>query len=239
MKSQLTVAYDDEAQYSKACELAERLHLPLSNESGQQLVVTADKLVLKINSFSPLYADFTLKSWQKRRDSGKQQGLVRACKPKSGMTILDVTAGWGRDAAVLSSFGAKVVMLERHPVIAALLEDALIHRDERSKEVLKLSLIPMNAIDYLQHLKEEDYPELIYIDPMHPVRQKTALVKKELQALQTLICPDEDALSLINLAVKRATQKVVVKWPQQLPPLVQPSQCVDGKTVRFDIYVVS
>jgi len=80
------------------------------------------------------------------------------------------------------------------------------------------------------------YPDVIYIDPMHPNRQKAALVKKDLQVLQQLIGADEDVLALIHLATTRALQKVVVKWPQQLPALLKPCTSITGKTVRFDIY---
>ncbi|NHW59468.1 class I SAM-dependent methyltransferase, partial [Escherichia coli] len=39
--------------------------------------------------------------------------------------VVDATAGLGRDAFVLASIGCKVRMVERHPVVAALLEDGL------------------------------------------------------------------------------------------------------------------
>src|SRR5205085_421253 len=115
--------------------------------------------------------------WQKRRDAGKQQGLVRACKPKCGMRIIDATAGWGRDAAVLASFGAEVIMLERHPVMAALLSDALASsKSEFPKKGLNLRLHTLDAFAYLQALSLTDCPDIIYMDPMHPTRVKSALV---------------------------------------------------------------
>ena len=79
---------------------------------------------------------------------------------------------------------------------------------------------------------------MIYIDPMHPLRQKSALVKKDMQALQQLIGADEDAYELIQLAIARARQRVVVKWPQHLQPLLPPTLNICGKTVRFDVYHV-
>ena len=39
--------------------------------------------------------------------------------------MVDATAGLGRDAFVLASLGCTVTMLERHPVVAALLADGL------------------------------------------------------------------------------------------------------------------
>ncbi|WP_457998882.1 class I SAM-dependent methyltransferase, partial [Klebsiella michiganensis] len=39
--------------------------------------------------------------------------------------VVDATAGLGRDAFVLASVGCRVRMLERNPVVAALLDDGL------------------------------------------------------------------------------------------------------------------
>lgn len=195
-----------------------------------------DKLVLKTPHFSPLSVDFSVAAWAKRCAEGKKQGLIKACKPKPGMKIIDATAGWGRDAAILAGFGAEVLMLERHPIMAALLQDALKHQSEADSQKLKLSLVTQDALSYLSALDEKDFPDVIYIDPMHPERNKSALVKKDMQVLQDLIGPDLDALDLILLARNRVKQRVVVKWPQKTAPLVPPMHSIEGKTVRFDLY---
>ncbi|KTD31894.1 MULTISPECIES: class I SAM-dependent methyltransferase [Legionella] len=232
----LAIGYESEALFAKATQLQEQLHLPIDNHAQQQLLVTADRLELKMGNFAALFADFSSKTWQKRRDAGKKQGLVRACKPGPGVKVIDLTAGWGRDAAVLASFGAEVLMLERNPVMAVLLRDALERQDEHSKEVLKLKLCHVDALDYLRHLEEKDHPDVIYIDPMHPQRNKSALVKKDMQALQQLIGADSDVLELLEFAVTKVLKRVVIKWPQHLPPLLKPTSSVSGKTVRFDSY---
>jgi 16S rRNA (guanine1516-N2)-methyltransferase len=237
MLEQLAIGYESEALLEQAKRLAEQLNRVIDNQARQQLMVTADKLVLKMAAFSPLYADFTSTTWQKRRDAGKKQGLVRACKPGPGVRIIDATAGWGRDAAVLASFGADVLMLERQPIMAALLKDALQRQDEHSNALLKLNLYAIDAVTYLQTLPLSDYPDVIYLDPMHPQRQKSALVKKDMQALQQLMGADDDALALLELAQTRALNRVVMKWPQHLAPLKTPTASLAGKTVRFDIYV--
>ncbi|VEG92369.1 class I SAM-dependent methyltransferase [Legionella spiritensis] len=234
--SEFAIGYEGDAQREQAYELAERLQLPVDNQAARQLLVTEERLVLKVPPFLPMYADFSVKTWQKRRDAGKQQGLIRACKPVPGLKIVDATSGWGRDAAILASYGAELVMLERDPIMATLLMDALQHRDERSRHVMKLMVRQSDALDYLNRLSDKDYPDVIYMDPMHPVRQKSALVKKDLQILQQFIGCDEDALDLLKLAQKKALKKVVVKWPQQSPPLLPPASSITGKTVRFDIY---
>lgn len=201
-----------------------------------RLAVTPEKLVLLVDGSGPLSVDFDSKIFLRRRAAGKAQGLIRACRPREGLRIVDATAGWGRDAALLASFGADVVMVERQPMMAALLADGL---SRLQNSPLKLSLITSDAIDYLKALLPSDRPEVIYIDPMHPVRQKSALVKKDMQALQQLIGADQDALLLIQQALGCASERVVVKWPQRLPPLIKPTHCIEGKTVRFDVYYVA
>lgn len=232
----ITVRCEDAEQQLFAAALAERLHLELHEaETDQQLLVTDRGLLLKISPFLPLQVDFSSTVWQKRHDEGKKQGLIRACKPVKGMRIIDATAGWGRDAAILATYGSEVLMLERNPLMSAMLEDAVNRQDDNSKALLQLKVKNQDAICYLQNLKRSDYPDLIYLDPMHPARQKSALVKKDLQVLQQLIGPDQDALALLQLAKTRA-RKVVVKWPQNLPPLMTPSGNIAGRTVRFDIW---
>ncbi len=234
MDNTLTVGFAADALYERAKALAEQLHADLGNERLPRLSLTADKLVLLTEEFAPLFVDFSRELWQKRRDAGKKQGLVRACKPGNGLRIIDATAGWGRDSAVLASFGAQVLMLERSPLMAALIADALVRLGSQSS----LSLLCTDARHYLHGLSVEEYPDVIYIDPMHPLRQKSALVKKDMQVLQALLGADQDAQELLQVAIERTRQRVVVKWPQRLAPLVKPDRSIEGKTVRFDIYTL-
>jgi 16S rRNA (guanine1516-N2)-methyltransferase len=236
------VGFDIDADESLALRaradiLASQLNLIVDNQVFPRLSIMADKLVLLIDNFLPLFVDFSSVMWKKRRDAGKKQGLVRACKPAKGLRILDATAGWGRDSAVLASFGAEVLMLERQPMVAALLADGLSRMLDEPTAPLGLSLFAMDATHYLQTLIPADYPDVIYIDPMHPLRQKSALVKKDMQALQQIIGADNDARDLIALAITRARQRVVVKWPERLAPLLPPTVSIGGKTVRFDVYI--
>jgi len=84
-------------------------------------------------------------------------------------------------------------------------------------------------------------PDVIYLDPMFPGRQKSALVKKDMRLLQTILGKDEDADQLLEMALACAKQRVVVKRPRLAPPLAgkPPSFEKPGKTSRFDIYVLT
>ncbi len=206
----------------------------VNNSPLPQLAMLDNKLALTSDLFSPIFVDFSHAAWKKRHAEGKKQGLIRACKPAKGTKIIDATAGWGRDAVLLASFGAKVIMLERNLTMAALLEDAL---KRNPVPTLDLSLIVTDATTYLNSLASNNLPDVIYIDPMHPERKKSALVKKDMQALQHLVKPDPDTKSLIESAILHTNNRVVVKWPQHAPAELKPDFSFPGKTVRFDVYL--
>ncbi len=229
MISQFPLGFDGDTLEASALALATEYGFHLDQDALPRLQLTAQALVLLLEKFSPLQVDL----WVKQR-LDKQHGLIRACKPQPGMCILDATAGWGRDAALLAQYGARVLLLERQPVMAALLADGL---RRLPPNVTNIALIHQDTLQYLQQLAVNHYPDVIYIDPMHPERHKSALVKKDMQALQQLFGPDDDAHALLAIALSRVKKRVVVKWPQRLPALKHPNSSIAGKTVRFDIYL--
>lgn len=236
MKEISEVGYASDELLAKAELLAQTLGFTLNKNAELCLFVDFHKLALKIPGFSLLSPDFSASTWSRRHSEGKKQGLIRACKPSPGVKIFDTTAGWGRDAAVLASFGAEVLMIERHPVMGCLLRDALQRQTSQDAEQLNLSLCISDAYTYLSNLKPNEYPDIIYIDPMHPERSKSALVKKDMQALQFMIGPDQDSLELVKMAISRVKQRVIVKWPQKVAGLLKTNNSIENKTVRFDIY---
>ncbi len=167
----------------------------------------------------------------------KKRALIKACKPKKGVRIIDATAGWGRDAGLLAAYGAKVLMIERSPLMGVMLEEGLSKLSDERPIKQNLSLHLGNAIEDLPRLCEAMRPHVIYLDPMHPQRTKKALVKKNMQALQSILGADEDAEKLLEKALSCACPKVVMKWPKNQPSINTPSYCITGKTVRLDVYV--
>ncbi|MDX2345606.1 MAG: class I SAM-dependent methyltransferase [Legionella sp.] len=193
-----------------------------------------NKLVLCIDKCTPIAIDFEEIVVRRCRQGLKKPGILKACKPKPGLKILDATAGFGRDAAILASSGAEVFMCEREPMLAALLEDGLKRLNPDNN--LKLKLIQADAKDYLSALDAADYPDIIYLDPMHPARTKSARVKKDLYALQQLLGADDNPMALLACARAHAKKRVVVKWPAKQPALLTPNYVISGKTIRFDVY---
>jgi 16S rRNA (guanine1516-N2)-methyltransferase len=200
-----------------------------------RLELGARGLFLCMPACTPMQVDFDATVRARTGPGIKKSALLRACKLKPGMRVLDATAGWGRDAAVLASTGAHVTLCEREGVLAALLEDGLTRLSHPTK--LILDLIPVDARTYLEACDRADYPDVIYCDPMHPERVKSARVKKDLQALQILLGSDNNPEALLACARACAKLRVVVKSSARLPALMKPSYSVTGKTVRFDVYV--
>jgi 16S rRNA (guanine1516-N2)-methyltransferase len=255
MRTPVAVAIDSfEPQRSAA--LAERLRLPLLSASVANppadcvawLCYSDGRLQLQPcdpRQSGPVVIDFSGGASRWRLQGGAEL-IARAVagRSKQPLRVLDATAGLGRDSFVLASRGFRVHMLERSPVLAALLDDALqrARRDDHAEVAVaaeRLSLSNTEALDYLAAMTDEQRPDVIYLDPMFPPSPKTALVKKEMRLLQQLFHGDEtDHAALLAAARAGARLRVVVKRPRNAAPLadVAAAYCLEGKAVRFDVY---
>ncbi|MCW4149533.1 class I SAM-dependent methyltransferase [Halomonas sp. 18H] len=197
---------------------------------------------------NPLAVDFvTGRAAHRRRfGGGRGQLIARACGLGQGITpsVVDATAGLGRDAFVLASLGAGVLLIERVAAIAALLQDGLLRaaRDPEAAEVAaRMRLMHGDAGRDLAALVQQGgmAPQVIHLDPMFPHRAKSALVKKEMRLFRELAGDDADAPRLLEAALDVATHRVVVKRPRKAPAIdgPPPRHTLEGKTSRYDLYV--
>lgn len=214
------------------------------------LVFTAARLELrKLDEpkLGAVYVDFVEGAVAHRRKfgGGRGQSIAKAVGLKAGAmpNVVDATAGLGRDAFVLASLGCKVTMIERSPVVAALLQDGLA-RAAQDPEIgpwvrERMQLRHGPAVETLLGLTER--PDVIYLDPMFPHKQKSALVKKEMRVFQSLVGPDLDADALLPAALAMADKRVVVKRPDYAGWLNEhkPSMAIETKSNRFDVYVMA
>ncbi|MDF1630206.1 MAG: class I SAM-dependent methyltransferase [Alcanivoracaceae bacterium] len=187
---------------------------------------------------TPLCVDFDggQLGYRLAADRVRHERLVRAAgKISDNGVLVDATAGLGRDSALLARAGWQVTMLERQPVLQALLADGL----ARSRELAgQMALVAEDSVVWLT--EHPRIAEVVYLDPMFPERDKSAAIKKELLWLQWL-CGSDSAASeerLLQAALTAARRRVVVKRPLRAPPLAghTPASSLTGKTVRFDIY---
>ncbi|MBK8205202.1 MAG: class I SAM-dependent methyltransferase [Planctomycetes bacterium] len=184
----------------------------------------------------PICADFESRVAENRRKAGRGLLLAKAIgvKPGQQLSVLDATAGLGRDSYALAALHCSVTAVERSPVVAALLRDAL-YRSSQDPAVARISLLLADARDQMQTARYD----VVYLDPMFPDRRKSAKVKKEMQYMQELLGP-EDGSDLLEPALQAATRRVVVKRPvhaPRLPSAAQPAHVHKGKSVRFDVYL--
>lgn len=178
-----------------------------------------------------------------RFGGGRGQALPKAVGMKGGKTpmVVDATAGLGRDAFLLASLGAEVTLIERSPDIHRLLEEGLARAREAGgdvEEVInRMTLLHGDARDLLSTLS----PEVVLVDPMHPPRRKTALVKNEMRLIREIVGEDEDSVKLMKEALATASRRVVLKWPQWADPMegIRPaSHQIVGKSTRYDVFMV-
>ncbi len=249
----VTCAGVDPERCRQAAALATELGLPLApaivQGSGLWLVVSPDGLELRQAGRSapgPVRVDFVSGPVAHRRrfGGGRGQPLARAVGLRQGRSprVLDATAGLGRDAFVLATLGAEVALVERSPVIRALLRDGLERAavvPELAPIVARMDLIGGDARDILQSMADHEAPEVIYLDPMYPERRKKALVKKEMRLFRLLAGDDADAGELLRLARRRARYRVVVKRPARGEHLagMTPDASVRSPNTRYDLYV--
>lgn len=238
----------------KAQALADKLNITFDTNADFILLLDHEHLWLKStnNNINPICVDFQSNKnlHRAKYGGGIKQDIARAVgiKPNYRPTIIDATAGLAKDSFVLASLGCQVLMLERSPILAALIEDglerALETNEVKLESIQRLKLLQVDSIEYLSHMDNETltdiiYPDVIYLDPMFPDRTKTALVKKEMQICQELIGKDLDAEQLLQAAVTCALKRVVVKRPRLAEAIGnhQPDITINGKTCRYDIYL--
>jgi 16S rRNA (guanine1516-N2)-methyltransferase len=250
----IALAREPSADPGTAAALAAELGLPLASDPGATgfthlLVLTPERLELREPgpyASGPVYVDFAAGAVAHRRrfGGGRNQPLARAVglKGPAVPTLLDATAGLGRDAFVLASLGCTVRLVERSPIIAALLRDGL-QRAARDPDIgslvmERISLTVADGRTFVRELPENQRPDVVYLDPMYPHRRKTALVAKEMRLLRQLAGDDDDAPELLVAALARARRRVVVKRPRRAPPLAGPPPdfAILAPNTRFDVY---
>ena len=192
---------------------------------------------------TPIKVDFVEGAVGHRRKfgGGRGQDIAKAIGLKHSFNphVLDATAGLGRDAFVLASLGCRLTLVERNPVVAALLEDG-INRARLNSEIgeiaERMTLIHQSSTADMPQLNDVD---VVYLDPMYPHKEKSAQIKKEMRVFQHLVGADNDADQLLSPAQALAEYRVVVKRPTYAGYLAdkKPSTEIKMKKNRFDIYV--
>ncbi|KAL0479206.1 hypothetical protein AKO1_008044 [Acrasis kona] len=156
--------------------------------------------------------------------------------------VLDATAGMGRDSFVLSSFGFKMILVERNPIVYMLLKDGY----ERAKHQFGnvSSVIHADSINYLNHINVEDpnRPHVVYLDPMFEKHGKQRATKRSISMLRDIIDVERDnhqLSQLIEAASRVAIRKVIIKRNKSAPIHPNVKHSFVARDTRFDMIVTT
>lgn len=158
---------------------------------------------------------------------------------REGMqSMIDATAGLGQDAFAIAEAGVEVELIERSPIVAALLADGLQRALEDSRCRAAVERMRLHVGDARELMQELSPADVVYLDPMYPQSGREGGKVKEMRVLRMLLGDDQDAEGLLGTARRLATRRVTVKRPLRAPPLggEEPSGSLKGTTVRYDLY---
>jgi 16S rRNA (guanine1516-N2)-methyltransferase len=250
------------ALLTRAEQLATTLALPVVSPEKAQgfellLVVTPRRLELrwtdpaaqpsghrprKPNTGQAIAPDWDTLRTASGPGGSMKQPIVKAIGIKPSATeplrVIDAAAGWGQDAWIMASLGCRVTMIERHPLIAALLADALEQQRLLSPvTVSRMRLIQGQAIDLLSGYTA-DNADVIHLDPMFPDPDHLTQ-RKPMRLLARLAGDDADAPDLLATAMATGVERIVVKRPPHAPPLGDraPEHVIHSKASRYDVYL--
>lgn len=198
----------------------------------------------------PLWVNFNNRQLQRRCQKHllSSELLIKAIGYKSNqpLTIIDATAGLGQDSFLMAHANCQITLLEQHPIVAALLKNGLQRAivDPTLKPIIaRMTLYIIDAKHYLSQLLHYQCPDIIYLDPMFAVDNKTAKSKKNMQLLQQLFMQSKiksnNNSELLTIAITKAKKRVVVKRPIKSPALnhLTPDFSLKGRSNRFDVYL--
>lgn len=139
----------------------------------------------------------------------------------------------------MASQGYAVTMIERNPLMASLLNDAMQRLSQtawaQDNPVMIPDVITADALEALSGLSSS--ADCLYLDPMFPPkRKKSAAVNKQMKLLQHLVGEDKDATELLEMALSYFS-RVAVKRPDYAEPLLRaPDERFSSKLVHYDVY---
>lgn len=190
-----------------------------------------------------LRGDFTRMLRRIKPGNLKSELLVKAARLKNSgsLTAVDATAGLGEDSLILAAAGFYVKMCEYNATIAALLGDALVRarsEPELREIAARMELIEGDSISVLENM--DTAPDLVFLDPMFPAKQKNSLSEKKMQIFQMLELPCADEEKLLRAAIGANPRKVVIKRPLKSAFMagIKPDYSIKGKKIRYDCICV-
>lgn len=238
-KEKLVVCMGKGAQRDAAEALARRVGAPISDKPGDELTLLINGDGVTLTGYGLSFRGDFEQMLHRITDGRLQHEMIAhiAKTKEPHPVVIDATAGMGEDSILFAACGYEVTMHEQNPVIAALLKDAL----RRAKKhpvlgeiVARMHLVEGNSIELMP--KRLDEPDIIFLDPMFPERQKTGLINKKLQLIQKLEQPCVEESELLAAAIAAHPKKIIIKRPLKGANLAgrEPDYSFKGKAIRYD-----
>jgi len=252
----VAIASAESEPTERETKLSVRLNLPIVERPSLNANCDIDFLLAYVdsrlllqrlagNEGGSLCVDFAdAKLNYRAKSSIRSQNIAKALgiKGENRPTVLDATAGLGKDAFLLASLGCEVALLERSALVHALLFDGLSRNGSYGKEVgAVLDRMDLRFGDFLEMEAEPRRFDVVYLDPMFPHRRKSAKVKKDMALLQQLLGHQQDGLEMLEHGLQIAKKRVVVKRAKLAPHLsaAKPDIEFKGSSSRYDVYLVT
>lgn len=210
----------------------------LIDQNGKKALVSR-----KHPEFKPFFIDFLSGNYFHIFQKGisKKDPLARALGIKSeALKILDLTAGWLKDTWMMLVLGCKVTSCEKNPIVYELVQSALDQAKNFGdyKEIFsRLTFLQEDSEKFIDKNNLSDW-DVIFLDPMFPEKNKTALSGKEMQILQDLISTEDHGEALLAKVLQNKAKRTIIKRPRHSHDLVHGVTFrTEGKASRFDVYV--
>jgi 16S rRNA (guanine1516-N2)-methyltransferase len=131
------------------------------------------------------------------------------------------------DSLLIKSFAVEDIhILERHPLAAVLITNAIANTNEDFN------------FRYQSAMKVEDQFDVIFFDPMYEDKNNKASPKKEMLVFRDCIGPDDDAIDVAQHLRSLALERLVIKRPIKSKTLIDaPTIQFKGKSTRYDVYI--
>jgi hypothetical protein len=204
------------------------------------------------NSSAALKLDVQCASFVESLSRGlaTKQGPLNQALGKKTRRIFDATGGWGNDSMLFASQGMVVTTVERNPILAMMLHQAMstlpLMFEGSSFSNNTFPEIHFGSADQVyKQLKEgsnsdtADVFDCAYFDPMFPPkRKKSAKSNKQMQFAQTLLQGDPDAADIAASLLEQGVRRLVVKRPSYAAVLLpNVEQTFSAKLVDYDVYL--
>lgn len=155
--------------------------------------------------------------------------------------VIDATAGLGGDTWLMAARGFEVIAIERHPVLAGMLQEALDRAARSEPEIAsRIRVVEADSLTWLRSEAARHHPHAVLIDPMYPgSEERTAKPSKEMRMVRMLVGDDPDSGKLLEEARGCGVGRVLLKRPLHAPSgqgQDAPDWMIRAGRVRYDCW---